>query len=156
MSRRIPDDCTVRLIDLPAGVGGRISEAPDGHVDIYINARYGENGRRRALDHELDHYERGDLDNDLPIEVVEGRADLPPLRRARDLVPKPAARCCLPYPPESAEPPKARRIRSPHRPNTEYIVPPPTPAPPNLSPHQLRTLLAAVADLDAFICEPIF
>lgn len=77
MSRRIPDDCTVRLIDLPAGVGGRISEAPDGHVDIYINARYGENGCRRALDHELDHYDRGDLDNDLPIEAVEGRAAEP-------------------------------------------------------------------------------
>lgn len=195
MSRRIPDDCTVRLIDLPAGIGGRISETPDGHVDIYINARYGHNGRRRALDHELDHYERGDLHSDLPIEAVEARADLPPLLRARDLISAPSPRPLMPSPsggssarktvrwtvfsengpagprnggsasaltdevvpafPE-AEPPAPRRMRSFHRPNVVYTLPPPTPAPPNLTPHQLRTLLAAVADLDPFICEPIF
>lgn len=137
MSRRIPDDCTVRLIDLPAGIGGRISEAPDGHVDIYINARYGENGRRRALDHELDHYERGDLHSDLPIKAVEARADLPPLRRARDLIPeKPQRRGVIQY--------------------LTPICPPPKPAPSCLTPHQLRTLLSAVADLDPFLCEPIY
>ena len=29
-----PDDCTVRLIDMPVSVGGRISETPVGHIDI--------------------------------------------------------------------------------------------------------------------------
>ena len=101
------------------------------------NARYGEKGRRRALDHELDHYERGDLHSDLPIEAIEARADLPPLRRARDLIPqKPQRRGVIQY--------------------LTPICPPPKPAPSCLTPHQLRTLLAAVADLDPFLCEPIY
>lgn len=86
-----PDDCTVRLIDMPVSVGGRISECPDGHIDIYLNARHSEAGRRRDLEHELDHWRNDDLHNDLDIRTVEGRHahQLPPLIRARDLMPKP-------------------------------------------------------------------
>ena len=85
-----PDDCTVRLIDMPVSVGGRISECPDGHIDIYINARHSEAGRRRDLEHELDHWRNDDLHNDLDIRAVESRhaKPLPPLIRAADLLSK--------------------------------------------------------------------
>lgn len=117
--RQLPDDYTVRLVDMPTSVGGRISETPDGHIDIYINARWGYNGQHHACDHELDHWENDDLHNDLDIRIVEmlhGR-QLPKLMKARDLIPKPR--------------------------------PKPQPAPrPRLTPRQLAAIRRALADLD--------
>ena len=120
--RPLPDDYTVRLVDLPHSVGGRISETPDGHIDIYINARWGYNGQHQAFDHEIDHWENDDLHNDLDIRIVEmlrGR-QLPKLMKARDLIPKPR--------------------------------PKPQPAPrPVLSPRQLAVLRKALAELDTVL-----
>ena len=120
-----PDDCTVRLIDMPVSVGGRISECPDGHIDIYINARHSEAGRRRDLEHELDHWRNDDLHNGLDIRTIEGRHahQLPPLIRASDLLP-PSRSCHC----EEA------------RPTWQSV-----------SPHQLRVLAAAVSELDRFM-----
>ena len=128
MIKPLPDDCTVRLIDLPISVGGRISEGPDGHIDIYINARLSRDGQRRAWDHELDHLENDDLHNGLDIRAVEGRhaRKLPPLIRARDLLPKSKPRTA----------PAA-------------ILRPAKPAPARISPRQASLLLRAIADLDA-------
>jgi hypothetical protein len=128
-----PDDCTVRLIDMPVSVGGRISECPDGHIDIYINARHSEAGRRRDLAHELDHWRHDDLHNGLDIRAVESRhaKPLPPLIRARDLLPK-----SLPPMGKVAQP-QAVTDEVPH--------------PPALFPHQLRVLATAVSDLDRFL-----
>jgi len=124
----LPDDCTVRLIDLPISVGGRISECPDGHIDIFINARLSRDGQRRAWDHELDHWENDDLHSGLDIRAVEGRhaRKLPPLIRARDLLPKSKPRTA----------PAA-------------ILRPAKPAPARISPRQASLLLRAIADLDA-------
>lgn len=83
----IPDDCTVRLIDHDVSVQGMISEDIDGHVNIYVNARLSSAGQRKALKHELDHYENDDLHNDRSIQEVEDDHRLPPLVRARDLKP---------------------------------------------------------------------
>lgn len=120
----LPDDCTIRLVDMPVGVGGRISECPDGHVDIYINARLSEAGRRRAAEHELEHWREDDLHNGLDIRVVEGRhaRKLPKLMKASDLAPKP-----LPKPNTASVP--RRRIR--------------------VTSRQMVLAREAVADLDA-------
>ena len=66
-----PSSYTVRLIDLPVSVGGTIVESPDGHINIYINARLSQAEQRKALEHELDHYENDDLHNDKSIYAVE-------------------------------------------------------------------------------------
>ena len=127
-----PDDCTVRLIDMPVSVGGRISECPDGHIDIYINARHSEAGRRRDLEHELEHWRNDDLHNDLDIRAVEGRhaRQLPPLIRASDLLPQ-----SLPPVGKVAQP-KAVTEEVPR-----YL----------LSPYQRCVLASALSDLDRFL-----
>ena len=121
--KELPDDYTVRLVDLPPAVGGSISETPDGHVDVYLNARHSHDGQLRAAEHEFDHWRHDDLHNGLDIHQIEGRdgRPLPPLMRARDLMPKP----------------------------DEPAPPPPAPAP-ELTPRQARVLLRAIADLDAW------
>lgn len=127
-----PDDCTVRLIDMPVSVGGRISECPDGHIDIYINARHSEAGRRRDLEHELDHWRNDDLHNDLDIRAVEGRhaKPLPLLIRASDLLPK-----SLPRVGKAAQPKDVTEE------DPRYL----------LSPYQRRVLASALSDLDRFL-----
>ena len=128
---RLPDDCTVRLIDLPWSVHGFISESPDGHSNIYINARDSRARQRRALDHELDHYTHDDLNNAQPVREVEARASrrtvrlsaIPQLMRARDLLPKPAAV---------------------------------EPARPAVSTYQARVICECLSELDRFLFEDPF
>ena len=91
----LPDDVTIRLQDMPVRQGGMIAESPDGHVNIYLNARLSHDGRLRAAHHELDHYGHGALDSDEDIRAVESRGakKLPPLIRASELPPpKPKTR----------------------------------------------------------------
>ena len=80
------DDYTVRLVDdLPASVGGFISESPDGHLNIYINARHGWKGQRRSFRHELRHADADDLHSTDPLAVIEARAaQKPSPSRARE------------------------------------------------------------------------
>ena len=128
---RIPTDCTVRLVDLPWGVHGMISESPDGHSNIYINARDSRARQRRALDHELTHSISGDLDSQDPIRTVEARASrrtvrlsaIPQLMRARDLLPKPAAV---------------------------------EPARPAVTPYQARVIRECLSELDRFLFDDPF
>lgn len=90
------DDYAVRLLDMPASVGGFIRESPDGFLNIYINARHSREGQRRSCRHELRHAEHDDLHSTEPLEVIEARADgvdsrlkaIPHLLRARDLPPR--------------------------------------------------------------------
>ena len=123
----LPDNCTVRLTDrLPLTVGGFIAASPDGHKNIYINARLNRIRQRGSLRHELTHDKRDDLHNGLPIREVEGHAQpapglmgIPGLKRACDLLPAPAP--LTPPPRERSDPP---------------------------SPYQLRALAEALAALD--------
>ena len=90
----MPDSYTVRLVDMPVNQGGMISEDPDGHINVYINARLSDAGRHTAAAHEWEHWYNDDLHNDRDIREVEGGTRkarrLKMLMRARDLMPKPA------------------------------------------------------------------
>ena len=72
--QELPDSYTIRTIDMPAAVGGTIAESPDGHINIYLNARLTRAGQEEALEHELEHWRNDDLHNDDDIETVEARA----------------------------------------------------------------------------------
>lgn len=108
------EEYAVRLVDLPPAVGGFIAESTDGFANIYINARYGDRGQRRALRHELDHAENDDLHSTEPVTVIEARAEgrdtrlsaIPHLVRARDLLPPPP-----PPPPKPISPLTSRQAR---------------------------------------------
>ena len=67
----LPEDCRVRLVDLPVQAGGVIAVDEDGFVNIYLNARLSRDAQRRALVHELRHHYRGDLYSDQDIRAVE-------------------------------------------------------------------------------------
>lgn len=91
----MPDSYTVRLIDMPVRKGGMISEDPDGHINVYINARLSSTGQHTAAYHEWRHWLDDDLHNDKDIREVEGEGSpprkaraLPPMKRARDLIPR--------------------------------------------------------------------
>ncbi|MBR7189054.1 MAG: ImmA/IrrE family metallo-endopeptidase [Clostridia bacterium] len=118
------NEYAVRLLDLPEGVGGFITESPDGFLNIYINARHPLDRQRRSLRHELRHAERDDLHSTEPLAIIEARADglpaplkaIPQLMRARDLLPVPE-----PKPKSNA---------------------------PRLTPRQTSILMAALSELD--------
>lgn len=82
MTRRdlpLPDDCRVRLVDLPVSAGGLIAMDETGFVNIYLNARLSREAQLRALQHELRHHYRGDLYSEADIRTVEREADAPEL-----------------------------------------------------------------------------
>jgi hypothetical protein len=130
------DEYAVRLLDLPEGVGGFVTESPDGFLNIYINARHSWHGQRRSFRHELRHAEEDDLHSDEPLAIIEARADgtdvrlkaIPHLMRARDLLPPPG----LPLQGKVAERSEVGRG---------------CPIP-SLTPHQLAVIRRALADLD--------
>lgn len=129
------DEYTIRVIDLPAEVGGIIRESKDGFLNIYINARHGWQGQRKSYRHEMRHAENDDLHSEEPVGVIEARADgvdprlrsIPRLRRARDLMP-----------PAKPEPSK----------------PVPQPAQ-QLTPRQAAALSRCLTELDRFIFEEV-
>ena len=145
------DDYTVRLVDLPAGVGGFITESSDGFLNIYINARHSREGQRRSLRHELRHAEHDDLRSSEPLAVIEARADgadqrlksIPKLLRARDLLPK--------SPPHLVRGKRARSLvcrKVAERSEVGRGRPLPSPAPRPLTPCQARVLANCITELD--------
>lgn len=89
----LPDSYTVRLVDLPVAQGGMISESPDGHINVYINARHAHDQQILDAEHEFDHWRNDDLHNDRSIQEVEAdrlghSRRLPKMKRARDLIPR--------------------------------------------------------------------
>lgn len=73
----LPEECAVRLVDLPVTAGGVIAVDETGFVNIYLNARLSREAQLKALRHELRHYYRGDLYSDEDIRTVERKAELP-------------------------------------------------------------------------------
>lgn len=129
---KLPDNCTVRMVDLPVKCKGMVSLSPDGHYNIYINSRRAHVTQAEAADHELTHIINDDFHNSDDIRTVEARAgsvgacpgasmplsSIPTLKKARDLIPQPPAT------------PK-RKI--------------------DLSPRQAAVIFSAISDLDRFI-----
>jgi len=91
----LPDSYSVRLVDMPVNEGGMIMESPDGHINVYINARLSNPGQIRAATHEYEHWLHDDLNNGDDIKTVEYRAGhhrnklsrLAMLKRARNFIP---------------------------------------------------------------------
>lgn len=142
---KMPDDCTVRIVDLPVECGGMVSLSPDGHYNIYLNAQLDHETQRKKFQHEIAHIENNDFFNDDPIEVVEARADglpaplksIPRLMRARDLIsPSPS----LPD----------QKKETPVPPMTEGGASSVPIRRPSLSPHQATVLRRAINDMDAW------
>lgn len=73
---QIPDGVFVRLIELPRHVGGVTSVDSDGCYNVYINLRLDDEGRRRALRHELAHIRLGHFHQpDRPLAEREAEAE---------------------------------------------------------------------------------
>ncbi len=68
---QIPEECCVRIIDLPAGVNGFCAQSEDGFANIYISARLNACAQRRVLEHELWHLSNDDLHSERSIQAVE-------------------------------------------------------------------------------------
>jgi len=136
----IPEDCIVRLIDLPYGVGGFIAESPDGFLNIYINARHMPEKRLRSLRHELRHADADDLHSTDPVAVIEARACKKP---------SPAGEGGT-APAVTNEVPASSVLSTLLR--ARDLLPPPPPAPKPatrpLTPRQARVLMDALSDLD--------
>ena len=134
---KMPDDSTVRLIDLPVECNGMVSLSPDGHYNIYLNARLDHETQRKKFQHEVAHIENDDFFNDDPIEVIEARADglpaplrsIPNLVKARDLV-------------------KKQTVTTPQEVGSNAQAPS---AKPTISPRQAAVLFHAISDLDAWL-----
>lgn len=69
------DGIYVRLVSLPPQVKGVTVTNSDGTLDIYINSQLGEEGRRRALEHELRHARGGHIWLRRPVAVDEWLAE---------------------------------------------------------------------------------
>jgi hypothetical protein len=125
------------MVDLPVDCGGMVSLSPDGHFNIYLNARLDRATQRKKFLHELRHILNDDFNNSDDIYTVESRADahatgsrcLPPLFKARDLLQQTPSVAAASTPPRSQTNPPA----------------------PQLSPHQTAVLLRAISDLDDWL-----
>lgn len=142
------EDYAVRLLDLPEGVGGFVTESPDGFLNIYINARHGWHGQRRSFRHELRHADADDLRSSEPLAVIEARADQ-----------KPSTLGKVALPVAGSDEVAARLASIPHLILARDLLPglPPTvpqltsnspPTVPKLTPRQYSIIMTALADLD--------
>ena len=61
----------IRILDLPSTVKGVTVRDDDGNYNIYINSSLSEDARKRAIEHELKHVERGDFDSFDDISTLE-------------------------------------------------------------------------------------
>ena len=173
---KLPDDYTVRLLDLPVDCGGMVSMSPDGHYSIFLNARLSHAMQQKKFKHEIAHITNDDFNNSDDIRTIEARADglpapsksLPPLMRARDLLPPPHS---LPLQGHRTPGKQSRGLFSarwgrqsrgmvaPAPLGSDEVASPlpqsPVPRPPaSLSPRQAAVLLHAVNDLDALLFNP--
>ncbi len=64
-------DIVVRVLNLPIGTKGFVTDSPDGVHNIYLNARYPFETRLKTYHHELRHIRRFDYESDRPISELE-------------------------------------------------------------------------------------
>ena len=142
----IPDGCTVRLIDLPYRVGGFVCESPDGHINVYLNARLNRARNRKSFRHEFDHIKNGDLHSDRTIREVERPLrEIPGLIRASELL---QAKTSQTQGKASQTQSKTSRAQEAPAVPREITRKRPT-------PYQARILASAIAALDAAARGPL-
>lgn len=64
-------DFVVRLVPLPDGVHGCVSEDADGFCSIYINVKDGYHRQQKAKQHEINHIVADDFSKD-DVAQIEG------------------------------------------------------------------------------------
>lgn len=65
-------DYFVRVVDLPAQIGGMVTPNEDGTFSVYLNARNTAERMAKSCDHEVGHIENDDFYSVKSIEEVEG------------------------------------------------------------------------------------
>lgn len=63
---------TCRMMHFPGDIYAILRVSPDGYGNIYVNDQLSPAAKKRAFEHELKHFLRGDMDNSLSIQEVEG------------------------------------------------------------------------------------
>lgn len=66
----------IRIIDLPSTVHGVTVRDEDGNYNIYINSSLSADARKRAIEHELKHVERGDFE-DICSDISDLETNMP-------------------------------------------------------------------------------
>lgn len=61
----------VKIYQMPARIRSFIKEDPDGSYDIIVNEYLSDEGRRKALAHEMDHIKNYDLQCEDPADEIE-------------------------------------------------------------------------------------
>ena len=61
----------IRIINLPSTIHGVTVKDEEGNYNIYINSSLSEDARKRAIEHELKHIDRGDFESLADISDIE-------------------------------------------------------------------------------------
>ncbi|MBE6891826.1 MAG: ImmA/IrrE family metallo-endopeptidase [Ruminococcaceae bacterium] len=70
------DENYIRIIDLPSTVHGVTVRDEDGNYNIYINSSLSADARKRAIEHELKHINRGDFE-DICSDISDLETNMP-------------------------------------------------------------------------------
>lgn len=70
------DENYIRIIDLPSTVHGVTVRDEDGNYNIYINSSLSADARKRAIEHELKHINRGDFE-DICADISDLETNMP-------------------------------------------------------------------------------
>ena len=70
------DENYIRIIDLPSTVHGVTVRDDDGNYNIYINSSLSADARKRAIEHELKHINRGDFE-DICSDISDLETNMP-------------------------------------------------------------------------------
>ena len=66
------EEYCVRMVDLPCPVKALVRYDAEGFPNIYVNARLSLEEQKKAVEHELRHIRRDDMNNAASIRSVEG------------------------------------------------------------------------------------
>lgn len=73
---QIPDNVTIRYVDMDPQVHGFVVPDPDDHYNVYINARDSWTEQQITKRHELRHIALGHVFDQRPAPSLEGEVDL--------------------------------------------------------------------------------
>jgi len=71
----VNSDIFIRLAPFPAPVKAVVTANDDGTYNVYVNEQLGDEERRLAVDHEIEHIKRGHLFRETPVALDEAEAN---------------------------------------------------------------------------------